>query len=45
LYKGIPLPGDFVVASAEELNKAESMAERISHQSQLAPLVRGDGLL
>ena len=43
--KAPSLLGDLVIASSEELNEAESVAERIGHQSELAPLVRSDGLL
>jgi len=43
--KAPSLLGDLVIASPEELNEAESVAERIGHQSELAPLVRRDGLL
>lgn len=43
--KAPSLLGDLVIASPEELNEAESVAERIGHQSELALLVRRDGLL
>jgi hypothetical protein len=36
---------DFVIASPEELNETESMAEWIGHECKLAPLMRGDGFL
>jgi len=36
---------DFVIASPEELDETEPVAEGISHESELAPLVRSDGLL
>ena len=42
--KAPPLLRDFVIASPKELDETESMAERISHKSELAPLVCSDGL-
>ena len=51
MQPGIPikstpaLPHDLIIASPKELDDASPMAERISHESELAPLVRGDGLL
>ena len=36
---------DLVVAPPEELNQAESMAERISHERELAPFLYRNGIL
>ena len=35
---------DLVIAATEELDETETVAEGISHQRELAPLVRSDGL-
>jgi len=40
-----PLLHDLIIASPKELDETEPVPERISHQSELAPLVRSDGLL
>ena len=40
-----PLLHDLIIASPKELDEAEPVAEGIGHESELAPLVRGDGLL
>lgn len=44
INKTSPLLRDLVIASAEELDETEPVAEGIGHESKLAPLVRRDGL-
>ena len=45
VYKNLPLLRNLVIASSEKLDETKPVAERIGHQSELAPLVRSDGLL
>ena len=45
INKTSPLLRDLVIASAEELDETEPVAEGISHKRELAPLVDSDGLL
>ena len=43
--KALPLLRDLVITTPKELDETEPVAEGIGHKSELAPLVRGDGLL